>query len=177
MRSRFLLVPAAVLAVSQSSAAADLQTLEAAQQKLAPGATLTPVDYRLSSEHAQQIRQYYRVPVLRLQMKAWKVEGGGWLYLDQVFGVSDIITYVVALDAAGRVSGLEVLTCQDGYCDFYTPQWRATFTGKAPGNWVPSEEVPILSGRTMSTTHVAEGVKKILAIHARFAPGVGSDAQ
>lgn len=170
MHSRFLLVPAVVLSAAQPVMATDLQTLEAAQQKLAPGATLTPADFKLGPEQAATIRAQYKVPVLRLQMRVWKVSGGGWLYLDQVFGVSDVITYLVALGLDGRVTGLEVLTCQDGYCDFYTPAWRASFSGKAAGNWQPAASVPIISGATLSTTHVAEGVKKILAIHRQFGP-------
>jgi len=31
--------------------------------------------------------------------------------------------------------------------------------------------VPVVAGATQSCTHVAEGVKKMLAIHARFLPG------
>jgi uncharacterized protein with FMN-binding domain len=31
--------------------------------------------------------------------------------------------------------------------------------------------VPMVSGATLSSVHVAEGVKKILAVHARFREG------
>jgi hypothetical protein len=170
MRSRFLLVPAAVVAISQPAAGFDLQSLEAAQQKLAPGAKLTPYDFKLTPEQVEQIKREYKVPVLRSQVTAWRVDRGGWLFLDQVFGLNDVITYLVSVGDDGAVRGIEVLVCQDGYCDIYSPQWRATYVGKSHGRWAPEEALPILSGATLSTTHVAEGVKKLLAIHARFMP-------
>ena len=36
---------------------------------------------------------------------------------------------------------------------------------------MPEDVVPIVSGATLSCVHVAEGVKKLLAIHARFMQG------
>jgi hypothetical protein len=38
---------------------------------------------------------------------------------------------------------------------------------------MPEEVVPIISGSTLSCVHVAEGVKKVLAIHARYMPQAG----
>ena len=49
-------------------------------------------------------------------------------------------------------------------------EWRATLVGRTHGKWNPADVVPNISGTTLSTVHVAEGVKKILAIHARYLP-------
>ena len=170
-RSRLLLLPVAALALGGAPAAAlDLQTLDQAQRNLAPGAVLRPADFRLTPEQLEQIKREYSVPALRPAFKAWRVEGGagGWLILDQVYGLHDIITYLLSVGDDGRVRGLEVLVCAEGWCDIYSPEWRAQLNGRAHGKWAPGEAVPILSGSTLSTTHVAEGVKKLLAIHARF---------
>lgn len=172
MSHRFLLVPAAiVLAAAPAAASEQLQTLEEAQQRLFPGATLTPFELRLTPEQFKQLKTEYEVPALRPLFRGWSVGGGGWIYLDQVYGLNDIVTYLVAVGIDGRSRGIEVLTCEDGYCDLYTPEWRGKLAGLAHGRWDPEKTVPIVSGATLSSVHVAEGVKKILAVHARYRSG------
>jgi hypothetical protein len=176
--SRFLLVPAAAIVASsivmvQPAEAYEQQTLQEAQQRLAPGATLTSVDFRLSPEQHAQLKQAYKVPSLRPAVKAWKVSTGGWLFLDQVYGRDDVVTYLVSVGDDGKVRGLEVLVCAEGYCEIFTNEWRAKLVGATHGKWMPEEVVPIISGSTLSCVHVAEGVKKVLAIHARYMPQAG----
>ena len=77
---------------------------------------------------------------------------------------------VVAVDAAGAVSGIEILVCAEGYCGTTVPEWRAQFVGITHGKWEPSEAVTSISGLSLSSTHIAEGVKKILAVHSRYLP-------
>jgi hypothetical protein len=156
--------------MTQPAVAFDVQTLEEAQQRLAPGAKLTPADFKLTPEQFAQLKQQYAVPAIRPAVKAWRVDTGGWLFLDQVYGLNDIVTYLVAVGDDGKVRGLEVLVCADGYCDVFTREWRARLVGASHGKWMPEELVPIVSGATLSTTHIAEGVKKILAIQARYMP-------
>jgi hypothetical protein len=170
MRSRFLLIPAAIVAAAPAAQAVDLQTLEAAQEKLFPGVKLTPADFTLSRDDFESLKSEYNVPSFRAAVKAWRAPNGDYLYLDQVYGLNDIVTYVVAISADGHVKGIEVLVCADGFCEMYTPEWRASFAGKTHGKWEPSQAVPMVSGCTLSSVHVAEGVKKILAIHARYLP-------
>lgn len=170
--NRFLLVPAVTLVAAQYAVAGDFQTLEQAQQRLYPGVKLTPADFKLTPEQFAQLKVEYKVPSFRPQVKAWRVDGGGWLFLDQVYGLNDVVTYLVGIGDDGRLRGLEVLTCTDGYCDLYSPtsQWRARLLEVTHGRWDPAEKVPVISGATQSCVHVTEGVKKMLAIHARFLP-------
>jgi hypothetical protein len=172
VHSRFLLVPAAIViaAAAQPAFSVEHQTLEAGQQRLYPGRKLVPADFRLTPEQYSRLKSEYKVPSLRPAVKAWKVEGGGWLFLDQVYGLNDIVSYLVAISDEGKVTGLEVLVCADGYCEIFTPEWRASLVGRSHGKWEPREAVTMVSGATLSCTHIAEGVKKMLAIHARFMP-------
>lgn len=170
MQHRFLLIPTIAVLASTQVPAADLQTLEEAQQRLFPGAKLSPFEFKLAPEQFAQLKYEYKVPAFRPLFRGWTVEGGGYIYIDQVYGLNDIVTYLVAVGADGRCRGIEVLTCADGYCELYTPQWRGTLVGLAHGRWDPTTAVPMVSGSTLSSTHVAEGVKKILAVHARYRP-------
>lgn len=164
------LLPAAWLAAAPAALAFNLQTLEEAQQKLYPGRKLTPADFKLAPEQYARLKADFHVPAMRPAIKAWRVEGGGWLYLDQVWGRDDIVSYLAAVSEDGKLLGIEVLVCADGYCDHYTKQWRARLVGLTAGNWEPTEAAIMVSGATLSCTHVAEGVKKLLAIHARYRP-------
>jgi len=170
MQHRLLLVPAMAAIASQFALAEEVQTVEEAQQRLYPGAKLTPFEIKLTPEHFAQLKYEYKVPAFRPLFRGWKVEGGGTLFMDQVYGLNDIVTYLVAIDDSGKCRGIEVLTCADGYCELYTPQWRGTLVGLTHGRWDPTRTVPMVSGSTLSATHVAEGVKKILAVYARYMP-------
>ncbi|NBX40621.1 MAG: FMN-binding protein [Gammaproteobacteria bacterium] len=167
------MVPAIAMVAAQYAPASEVQTLEQAQQRLYPGLRLTPADFKLSPEQFAQLKAEYKVPSFRPAVKAWRVEGGGWLFLDQVYGLNDVVTYLVGINDDGRLRGIEVLSCADGYCDMYDAKspWRARLMQVTHGRWDPVERVPVVAGATQSCTHVAEGVKKMLAIHARFLPG------
>ncbi len=169
--SQLRFLPLALLATPMVSQAFDLQSLQDGQQKLFPGRKLTPADFKLTPAQFSLLKSEYRVPAMRPAVKAWQVEGGGWLFLDQVWGLNDVVSYLVAVADSGKLLGIEVLVCADGYCDLYTRDWRGQLVGLTHGKWQPTEAVTLVSGATLSCTHVAEGVKKVLAIHARFRPG------
>ena len=171
MRAKFLLVPATVLALNTAAMAVDLQTLDVAQEKLFPGAKLTKADFVLSQDEFETMKAEYNVPAFRPAFKAWRAEDGSWLILDQVYGLNDVITYLVALTPDGVSKGIEVLVCAEGFCDLYTPEWRAQLAGEKSRQMESADAVQMVSGSTLSSVHVTEGVKKILAIHARYLRG------
>ena len=170
MRSQMLLVPAALVLASAPAIGLDYQTLEAGQKALFPNATFIPLGFTLSEDQLEKLKTDYEVPVMHREVKAWKVSTGGWLFLEQVYGVNDTISYLVGIDDKGVVIGTEVLVCVEGFCDIATPEWRREFLGKKEGKWVPKTEIKNISGSTLSAMHMAEGVKKTLAIHAKFMP-------
>ncbi len=171
--ARFLLLPAAAIVMVQPAVAGELQSMQDAQQRLVQGSKLTPFEFRLSPEQHAQLKEAYQVPSLRPLVRGWRTDQGATLFLDQVYGRDDVVTYLVLVGEDGKVRGLEVLTCAEGYCDVFTTEWRARLTGVTHGRWKPEDVVPIVSGSTLSTVHIAEGVKKVLAIHARYMPQPG----
>lgn len=171
MKFRFFLAPAVAAAVSAGAQADQLQTLDEAIARIYPDQALTSADFKLEKRDYARLKYEYQVPSIRPQVKAWRTESGDWLFLDQVYGLSDIVTYLLGVDPDGRITGLEVLTCAEGYCNsLFTPEWLGQMATATHGRWMPADVVPIVSGATLSTTHIAEGVKKLLAIHARHLP-------
>lgn len=169
MRFQFLCVPALIAAAPVY--AEDFLTLQQAQELIFPGAQFTPKDFVLSDEQIAQLIKETQAPIWRRQVKVWRTSTGGWFFLDQVIGRDDRITYAVGLDSSGSVKGVEILTCLQKYDGIRRADWRAQFVGKRYGNADLMNEIATLSGSTLSTTHITEGVKKVLATYALFMAG------
>jgi len=163
MRSRFLLVPAAIFA-SAPSVAATYLTVEQAQAAMFPGAEFTPNFVKLDQEQFNAIITDSDVNVWNRDIKAWRVSTGGWFIIDQVRGRDDWITYAIGISAQGVVKHVEVLECLDKYDGITEPEWRAQFYGKQHG--AKFDDVQIISGSTLSSSQLAAGVKRILSTYA-----------
>ena len=143
--------PAAAL-VSVTSAAHAVQYMSVAQaQKAAyPSAT-----------------QFVEVQAGRV----WKAQAGGnvigLFVFDRVIGKHLYIDYAVALDPTGRVTRVEILQYRESYGgEVREPGWLAQFVGKTSGSPLKiNGDIRNIAGATLSSTHVTEGVKRVLAAY------------
>ena len=176
MHFRFLLLPPAYVATALAAmpvAATNYLALAEAQQLIFPGAEFTPADLALTDEQAEQLGRVSGTTVYRNTVKIWKVSTGGWFFLDQVPGRDDRITYALGLNPDGSVKAIEVMVCVSEY-DQVRGDWRRHFVGRRFSRAHLGEEVPNISGSTLSVAHLADGVTRLLATHALFiAPGKG----
>ena len=63
--------------------------------------------------------------------KVWKVEGGGWLIVDEVLGKHEFITYALGLNADGSVKQIEIMDYRETYgYQVRDAEWRAQFVGQ-----------------------------------------------
>jgi len=163
----WLLLPATAL-VAAPAGATTYFTIEQAQQQLLPGQALTPVAVTLTPAQAKAIEQTSGVRVRENALKVWRAANGGWFYVDQVLGKHEFITYALALDAQGAVTGLEILDYRETYGGAVrNPKWRAQFTGKRNGAPLKLDaDIVNLSGATLSSAHITDGVRRLLATHA-----------
>jgi Na+-translocating ferredoxin:NAD+ oxidoreductase RnfG subunit len=163
----WLLLPATAL-VAAPAGATTYFTIEQAQQQLLPGQALTPVAVTLTPAQAKAIEQASGVRVRENALKVWRAANGGWFYVDQVLGKHEFITYALALDAQGAVTGLEILDYRETYGGAVrNPKWRAQFTGKRNGAPLKLDaDIVNLSGATLSSAHITDGVRRLLATHA-----------
>ena len=109
MRSRFLLLPAAVVVAAAPAQAENFLTVEQAQALMFPGATMTPADFTMSEHQVDELIEVTGSTVYRSKVRAWRASTGGWFFVDQVPGRDDRVTYALAVDANGAVRGIEVL--------------------------------------------------------------------
>jgi hypothetical protein len=147
--------PAAAL-VSVTSAAHAVQYLTVAQaQKLAfPSAT-----------------GFVEVEAGRL----WKAQAGGkaigLFVFDRVIGKHLFIDYTVALGPGGQVHRVDILQYRESYGgEVRQASWLAQFVGKTGASPLEVDrDIRNISGATLSSHHVTEGVKKILGLYGHGA--------
>ena len=168
MQARFLLIPAAALTISVPAHAAIYLSVEQAQALMFPGETFTAQPVTLTDDQVSKIEDASDTNVLSNQLKAWKASGGGWFIVDQVVGKHEFIPFALALDANGAVKDIEILEYRESYGDeVRNPKWRAQFTGKHNGDTLKlTEDIQNISGATLSSKHITDGVRRLLATYA-----------
>jgi hypothetical protein len=144
---RMTLPAAAIAAMASPAHAVVYLSIEAAQKQAFPSATRF-VDNGGST---------------------WKAQAGdrliGLFVLDHVIGKHLYIDYAVALDTNGRVMRVEILQYRESYGgEVREPGWLAQFVGKTSGSALRvGSDIRNISGATLSSLHVTEGVKRVLA--------------
>ena len=88
--------------------------------------------------------------------------------MDEVLGKHEFITYAAALDASGAVLGVEIMDYRETYgYQVRDAQWRKQFAGKTVRSPLKlDDDIKNISGATLSSRHVTDGVKRLLATHA-----------
>jgi Na+-translocating ferredoxin:NAD+ oxidoreductase RnfG subunit len=103
--------------------------------------------------------------------RVWKAESGGrvagFLVFDRVIGKHLFIDYAVALTPGGAVHSVEILQYRESYGgEIRSPSWLAQFVGKTSGSALKvNSDIRNISGATLSSMHVTEGVKRVLATY------------
>jgi Na+-translocating ferredoxin:NAD+ oxidoreductase RnfG subunit len=173
----FTLAPLALvslLAVPCSAFSVDYLTAEQAQKTLFPAAaSWREKSVNLSADQLLALRRQAGVPARsaawRLQ-QALDVKGNvlGTVVVDHVIGKFELITYAVGIDAKGQIAGIEILSYRESHgSEIRLPAWRKQFLGKdSKAALKTGEDIAIISGATMSCSHVTEGVRRIVSLVA-----------
>ncbi|QQO34414.1 FMN-binding protein [Bradyrhizobium diazoefficiens] len=147
---RYTLPAAAILSAASPAYAVRYLSIEEAQKEAFPSAT-----------HFSEVQA----------SRVWKAEAGGkvvgFFVFDRVVGKHLFIDYAVALTPAGAVHKVEILEYRESYGgDIRSPSWLAQFVGKTAGSALKiNGDIRNIAGATLSSTHVTEGVKRILAAY------------
>jgi Na+-translocating ferredoxin:NAD+ oxidoreductase RnfG subunit len=173
MRPWFALIAVpAIFAPVEPAVARDYLTLEQAQRVLFPNASgfaLAPVS--LTREQLAQIKQLSGTPQRTANPKVWRaLQGGklsGWLIVDEVVGKHEFITYATAISPEGAVLGIEIMSYRESRGgEVMNPKWRALFRGKKVTDpFKLNKDIPNISGATLSSRNITDGVKRLLVLH------------
>jgi hypothetical protein len=164
----------AALVVPRVVRSEDYLSVEQAQALLFPGQSLRRLAVRLTPEQKKAIEKASGERVRKPELEVWRSADGGWFLVDEVIGKHEFITWAIALDAAGAVLGLEVLSYRETYgYEIRRPEWRAQFHGKTAAAPVKiDEDIQNISGATLSCVHITDGVRRILQTHALVLRGL-----
>lgn len=162
------LLPSIAIVVSAPAYATTYLTIEQAQQLMFPQQVLSPLTVTLTPEQVQAIEQSSGVRVRQKELRVWRASSGGVMFVDDVVGKHDFITYAVALNADGSVKQIEILDYRESRGgEIRNARWEAQFVGKKLGDALRlNDDIQNISGATLSSEHVAEGVRRLLATYA-----------
>ena len=169
---RWAAPPAIVVSIAAPALAMRYLSVEQAQKVAFPDATrfveahviFTPADVAAIERRSRQ-------KVLARGQQVWRAFSGdrmvGFFIVDYVIGKHLVIDYAVALDPNGRVGHVEILEYRESYGgEISNRSWLAQFVGKTSQDPLQlDQDIRNISGATLSSRHVTEGVKRVLALY------------
>jgi uncharacterized protein with FMN-binding domain len=140
----FLVAPAAIMVIAPASATIYL-TVEQAQQIIFPGTTFLPAG----------------------QPGVFRTSNGGYVIIDRVIGKHESIKFAVGIDANGTIKQIEILEYSESYgYEVREASWRAQFVGKSAASALQlNVDINNISGATLSSRHLTEGVRRIMTMY------------
>lgn len=167
------LLPMAVLVAP--AYAVDYMTVAQAQVQLFPGAkSFVEQALKFNDEQRDRIKAASGMPQRWEVQKIWRAEREGtlqgWFIVDEVIGKHEFIVYATAISLDGHVLGVEILSYRETHGgQIREATWRKHLVGKTLNDpFKLDEDVPNISGATLSCRNVMDGVKRLLAIHKLF---------
>lgn len=158
-------------AVVTPAYAVDYLTAEEAARLLFPEADVRTMQLiRLSDAERDRIKALSGLRQRWKTQEVWRAERGGallgWTVVDEVIGKHEYITYAAGIAADGSVVGIEILSYRETHGgEIREASWRVNFVGKSLDDaFELDEDIPNISGATLSCRNVTDGVKRLLAL-------------
>jgi Na+-translocating ferredoxin:NAD+ oxidoreductase RnfG subunit len=91
----------------------------------------------------------------------------GWVYIDEVIGKHEFITYAVGVEPGGAARGIEIMDYRETWGGVVRDaSWRSQFKGRTIRDPIKLEnDIKNVSGATLSCRNVTDGVRRVLATH------------
>jgi hypothetical protein len=151
--------------------AAEYLSVEAVQRQLFPHADhFTEVVLALTPAQHEQVAALAGPQPPHRSLRAWRAMQGeetlGYVFVDEVIGKEDFITYAAGIDTSGRLSPLEVLAYRESHGgEIRNEAWRRQFAGRQGLDQLRVQtDIKNIAGATLSCEHVTEGVRWLAAL-------------
>jgi hypothetical protein len=151
--------------------AADYLSVDAAQHAVYPdGEAFQEVVLQQSSQQLQAILSRAGPQPPHGTIRVWSVtrKGAplGHLFVDEVIGRQSLITYALGIDTNGRIRDLEIMTYRESHGgEIRNPAWREQFAHRSDLEQLRFRtDIKNISGATLSSEHVTQGVRWLLAL-------------
>jgi len=156
---------------AQVAIAADYLSVDAAQRGFfAQADRFDEVVLALNPDQKQTVTQLAGPQPPHRSLRAWKAMRGndvlGYVFVDEVLGRQDMITYGIGIDAAGKMSAIEVLSYRESHgSEIRGTAWRRQFDGRQGLEHLRfGTDIKNIAGATLSCEHVTQGVRWITAL-------------
>jgi uncharacterized protein with FMN-binding domain len=142
-----------IAVVSTSAYATTYFTVEQAQRAIFPGVSFTGTS----------------------EPGVWRTSNGGYFVVDKVVGKHEYITVAIGINANGTVKQIEIMEYRESYgYEVRDAAWRAQFVGKSAASPLQlNVDIRNISGATLSSKHIADGVKRVLQKYSSSSKGKG----
>lgn len=151
--------------------AAEYMSVEQAQKSLFPQADrFDAVVLALSPAQKQQVASLAGPQPPHRSLRSWKAlkDGAllGYVFVDEVVGRQDFITYATGIDASGHLGNLEILAYRESHGgEIRGDAWRHQFVGRNSLDQLRFEaDIKNIAGATLSCGHVTQGVRWLMAL-------------
>src|SRR5262249_52859497 len=144
--------------------AADYMSVDAAQRGLFGAADrFEEIVLALNPEQKASVTSLAGPQPPHRSLRAWKALQGsdllGYVFVDEVLGRQDMITYAVGIDRAGKLGSLEVLSYRESHGgEIRGTAWRNQFVGREGLDHLRfGADIKNIAGATLSCEHVTQG--------------------
>ena len=160
----------ALLSAGSAFATQYLNAEEAQRVMYAEATQFKPVPLSLNTEQMRQVEALSGLPARSVQ---WRVSSAwqgdkllGYIVQDEVIGKYELISYAVAVLPDATVKQIEIMAYRESHgFEIRNAAWRKQFVGKsAQAGLAVGDGIANISGATLSTTHVTDGVRRIAAV-------------
>jgi len=151
--------------------AADYLSVEDAQRAVFPQADhFSEVALALNDAQRAQVQALAGSQPPHRSLRAFRAFAGtqpvGYVFIDEVIGKQDYITYAAGIDAAGKLTPIEVLSYRESHGgEVRSAAWRRQFGGRDQlGELRVATDIKNIAGATLSCEHVTQGVRWLMAL-------------
>lgn len=126
----------------------------------------------LTKDQIKEIKKQSGMRVRKPRIEGFEMRRGGLslgrVYVDNVIGKHEFITYAAGINDAGAVRGVEIIEYRETWgFEIRQPNWRAQFTGRTLEDPLRlGKDIENISGATLSCRNVTDGVRRLLATDA-----------
>lgn len=166
-------VPAlfAPIAIVMPTFAADYLNEAQAQKVLFPEAdSFSKQDITLTDEQISKIKSLSGVRQRTNKPLIWKASKKGkflgHFVIDEVIGKHEYITYAIGVSPEKTVLGIEIMSYRETHgAEVREESWRKNFKGKKVTDPFKLDvDVPNITGATLSSRNLLDGVKRVLIL-------------
>lgn len=126
--------------------------------------------FALTEEEIKKIESASNEVVRNKNLVILKAKDGSIVFIDQVLGKHEFITYAVGLTKDGHVQGVEILEYRESFGhQVRREEWRKQFVGKDKNATLKlDQDIKNLSGATLSSAHISGGVRRVLQTYEQI---------